>query len=166
VFNPRHLKCKRGQHTTFQVENIYEKGGRAFLFLTVPPTNRAPLWIEQGTEWTTKMADAIADYNGQLASRVKAFQANHTDLAQVVLFDTGSVFNTLLDNAETFGYVNITGYCEAYANGIAGTTTQVLPCAPLANYLCVSFILWGKSSVLRGSYSWLNTLHPLYTVHK
>ncbi|PSR77583.1 hypothetical protein PHLCEN_2v7773 [Hermanssonia centrifuga] len=131
-----------------QVEILYEGGARSFLFLTVPPTNRAPLLIEQGNAATTQISAALADYNAQLASSIKSFEATHRDLDQVTLFDSRPIFNTLLDNASPLGFVNSTGFCEAYQNGTPETNTQTAPCAPVSSYF------------------WLNTLHPLFTVHK
>ncbi|KAL7283711.1 hypothetical protein ACG7TL_003147 [Trametes sanguinea] len=130
-----------------QVEILYKDGARSFLFLTVPPTNRAPLLIEQGSQAVAKITAALADYNAQLAENVRAFQATHRDLDQVTVFDTRPIFNTLLDNAGTFGFVNSTGFCDAYQNGTPEKTTQIAPCAPVSSYF------------------WLNTLHPLFTVH-
>jgi phospholipase/lecithinase/hemolysin len=122
------------------VEELYQAGGRSFMFLTVPPTNRAPLLIEAGKAATTKIASVIKDYNSQLAASVAAFKKKHKDLDQVTVFDTQPIFNTLLDNAQTFGFVNITGYCEAYENGTPDMTTVTPPCAPVSSYLCV-FVL-------------------------
>lgn len=119
----------------FQVEDLYQKGARSFLFLTVPPTNRAPLIIEQGQSAVRSIKFALADYNSQLASSVKAFQQKHKDLDQITVFDTQPIFNTLLDNADTFGFVNSTGYCDAYQNGTPESTTQVPSCAPVSSYL-------------------------------
>ena len=116
---------------------MYESGARSFLFLTVPPTNRAPLLIEQGSAAVAKITSALADYNAQLAANVKAFQATHHDLDQVTVFDTRPIFNLLLDNAQPLGFVNSTGFCEAYENGTPSITTQVAPCAPVSSYLCV-----------------------------
>ncbi|KAI0636569.1 hypothetical protein C8Q77DRAFT_511224 [Trametes polyzona] len=130
-----------------QVEILYRDGARSFLFLTVPPTNRAPLILEQGAEAVSKITAALADYNAQLTARVRQFQATHRDLDQVVVFDTRPVFSTLLDNAHTFGFVNSTGFCAAYQNGTPSPTTQVPGCAPVSSYF------------------WLNSLHPLFTVH-
>ncbi|RPD66542.1 hypothetical protein L226DRAFT_530635 [Lentinus tigrinus ALCF2SS1-7] len=130
-----------------QVEILYEDGARSFLFLTVPPTNRAPLIIEQGSESVALITSALAGYNAQLAANVRSFQAKHKDLGQVTVFDTRPIFNTLLDNAKTFGFVNSTGFCEAYQNGTPEQTTQIAPCAPVSSYF------------------WLNSLHPLFTVH-
>ena len=101
----------------------------------VPPTNRAPLLIEAGPANVAKITGALANYNDQLQQYVTVFQATHEDLSRVTVFDSRPVFNTLLDNPDTFGYVNITGYCEAYENGTPTTTTQIPPCAPVSNYL-------------------------------
>jgi phospholipase/lecithinase/hemolysin len=132
---------------TSQVEILYDSGARSFVFLTVPPTDRAPLQIEQGPEIVARFKLALADYNDQLDATVRSFGQRHSDIELAMVFDTRPVFNTLLDNAETFGYVNVTGYCEAYENGTSTRTTQVEGCAPVSDYF------------------WLNTLHPLFTVH-
>jgi len=130
-----------------QVEDLYAKGARAFVFLTVPPTNRAPLLIEAGSTAVSQITSALADYNKQLAENVESFQREHDDLQQVVVFDTQPIFNTLLDNAQTFGFLNTTGFCDAYQNGTPEITTEIPPCGPVSSYF------------------WLNTLHPLFTIH-
>ena len=121
--------------TDIKVEDLYSKGARSFIFLTVPPTNRAPLILQQGPSVAAKAQFALADYNAQLAASVKAFQAKHRDLDQVVVFDTAPIFNTLLDNAKTFGFANSTGFCDAYQNGTPEPTTITPPCAPVSSYL-------------------------------
>ena len=123
-------------------------GARSFLFLTVPPIDRTPLFIEQGANATAQVAASVADYNKQLSQQVAQFKATHKGLGQVIVFDTGAVFNSLLDNASAFGFVNATGYAEPYQNGTPSPTTQIAPYAPVSNYF------------------WLNTLHPLFTIHK
>ncbi|KAG6818611.1 hypothetical protein H0H93_003475 [Arthromyces matolae] len=118
-----------------QLEVLYEEGARSFLFLTVPPTDRAPLFLQQGTQVVNRLHPLIANYNAQLATIVKNFQSKHRDLDQVTVFDTQRIFNTLLDNANALGFVNSTGYCEAYQNGTPERTTQISPCAPVSSYL-------------------------------
>ena len=103
--------------------------------MTVPPTNRAPLIVQQGPNAISAITLALADYNAQLTENVKAFQRQHPDLDQVTVFDTVPLFNTLLDNANTFGFVNVTGFCDAYQNGTPVPTTQIAPCAPVSSYL-------------------------------
>jgi phospholipase/lecithinase/hemolysin len=101
----------------------------------VPPTNRAPLLIEQGPSAVKKISAALDDYNAQLAANVQAFKNNHRDLDQVTVFDTRPIFNLLLNNAQTLGFVNATGFCDAYQNGTPDMTTEIAPCAPVSSYL-------------------------------
>lgn len=117
------------------MEKLYDSGARSFLFLTVPPTNRAPLILEQGSTAVNKISTALDDYNTQLAANVQAFKNAHRDLDQVTVFDTRPVFNLLLDNANTLGFVNSTGFCDAYQNGTPDANTQIAPCAPVSSYL-------------------------------
>lgn len=130
-----------------QVEDLYSKGARSFLFLTVPPTNRAPLYIQQGSKAAAQMGTDIAEYNKQLTQSVRTFKSKHRDLDTVTVVDTQPIFNTLLNEWQTFGFVNVTGYCAAYENATPTPTYQVEGCAPVSSYF------------------WLNTLHPLFTVH-
>ncbi|KAJ7758284.1 GDSL lipase/esterase [Mycena metata] len=129
-----------------QIEELYSFGARSFLFLTVPPVNRAPLFLVQGQAVTSLLASDIKNYNLQLTETMTGLQASHKGL-EVTIFDTQPVFNTLLDEAKTFGFVNSTGFCDAYQNGTPAQSTQIAPCAPVSTYF------------------WLNSLHPLFTVH-
>jgi len=132
------------------MEDLFSNGARSFLFINVPAIDRAPLFVNdaQGPGATAQIRASLADYNLQLAGRVASFQNEHAaDLDQVVLVDANGVFNTLLDNASVLGFVNSTGFCAAYENGTPSQTTQIDPCAPVSNYF------------------WLNTLHPLFSVH-
>ncbi|TFK36385.1 hypothetical protein BDQ12DRAFT_755528 [Crucibulum laeve] len=132
---------------TTQLEELYDNGARSFLFLTVPPTDRAPLFLQQGPKVVAKLRPFVASYNQQLRTTVTRFQTRHKDINLATVFDTQPVFNALLDNAKTLGFSNSTGWCEAYENGTPQLTTQVPPCAPVSSYF------------------WLNSLHPLFTVH-
>ncbi|KAJ7193804.1 GDSL-like Lipase/Acylhydrolase-domain-containing protein [Mycena pura] len=129
-----------------QIEELYSFGARSFLFLTVPPVQRAPLWVVQGSAITKLLAADIANYNFQLAATAESFVATHKGF-EATLFDTQPVFNTLLDGAATFKFTNTTGFCDAYQNGTPQISTQIAPCAPVSTYF------------------WLNSLHPLFTIH-
>jgi len=133
---------------TTQIESLYESGARSFLFLNVPPTDRAPLQIVEGPEIVAQFKALLLDYNNLLNATVHNFTQTHEDVQLGMVFDTRPVFNTLLDNSQTFGFVNITGFCEAYENGTPEITTWIEGCAAPVS-----------------SYFWLNTLHPLFTVH-
>ncbi|TFK68275.1 hypothetical protein BDN72DRAFT_684189 [Pluteus cervinus] len=133
---------------TTQLDELYDLGARSFLLLSVPPVDRSPLVIQQGASSVATFRTSLEDFNNQLSQTVHRFQARHKNLDLATVFDTRPIFNVLLDNAQTFGFVNSTGWCDAYQNGTPGRTTQVSPCAPVSNYF------------------WLNSLHPLFTVHE
>lgn len=103
--------------------------------MTVPPTYRAPRIVALGPAAAKQLEIAQQSYNSQLLAEVESFKANHTDLDRVTVFDTRPFFNALLDNASHLGYVNITGYCEAYSGGTTGEDAQILPCLPVSSYL-------------------------------
>lgn len=111
---------QHGFHSTLlnryfeQVENLYQKGIRSFLFINVPPIDRAPLFIQQGVATTRAVKASLADYNAQLSGQVKTFQSRHNDLDQITVFDANKLFSTLLNGAGALGWVNSTGFCEAY----------------------------------------------------
>lgn len=134
-FSPHIYKASNSySFSRFQVDSLIEHGARQFLFLTVPPTNRAPLLIDQGHKVVASITGALADYNNQLVTNVKSLPLRHRGVTASV-FDTRPIFNTLLDNADTFGFVNSTGFCEAYQNGTPDINTQIPPCAPVSSYL-------------------------------
>ena len=81
------------------------------------------------------MSADITSYNTQLTKSAYNFQVMHPDLGSVTVFDTRPIFNTLLDQWKTFGFVNVTGYCAAYENGTSTSTYQVEGCAPVSSYL-------------------------------
>jgi phospholipase/lecithinase/hemolysin len=129
-----------------QVHSLYGNGARSFLLLTVPPTDRAPLWLQQGAKISRLVKVRNAQFNSLLKRMAARFEDSHAS-SSVRVFDTQPLFNALLDNADAFNFFNSTGWCAAYENGTPSRTTQTLPCAPVSSYF------------------WLNSLHPLYVVH-
>jgi len=86
------------------------------------------------------MHTIVSQYNSELQTAIAKFQIHKSGTVQdVTVFDTQPVFNFLLDNADAVGYVNVTGFCEAYGDGIGdfGSNTQLEGCAPVASYLQV-----------------------------
>ncbi|KAF9053143.1 hypothetical protein BJ165DRAFT_1413420 [Panaeolus papilionaceus] len=132
---------------TTQLDELHDEGAHSFAFLTVPAIDRAPLWAQQGPKVAQTMKTFVAEYNTLLRTMATNFQAKHKDLQRVTVIDTQPIFNTLLNNAQTLGFVNATGWCEAYQNGTPQIASESPPCAPVSTYF------------------WLNSLHPLFTVH-
>ncbi|CUA70100.1 hypothetical protein RSOLAG22IIIB_00446 [Rhizoctonia solani] len=136
-----------GQFLVVEQYELYKRGARSFLFLNVPPLERAPLFIEQGAATVKSIMASTDDFNKQLAQRVKQFQKTYKGLGQVTIYDAHKMFNVQLDNAEVLGFVNSTGYNTAYQNGTPGSTYQVAGSKPVSSYF------------------WLNSLHPTFGVH-
>lgn len=127
---------------------LYAAGARNFLFLDVPPIQRAPLTLEQGADAIALETRAVDSYNSLLSARVSALKKAHTGVWAKV-FSTTKVFNNILDRPKKYGFENATGYCAAYANGTSEWDTQYEECGPAVD-----------------RYVWLNSLHPTHLVHK
>jgi len=73
------------------VLDIYKNGGRKFLFLNVPPTDRSPYFLEQGNATTTQLAAWIKAYNEGLVTMVRKLKSKHSDvsefISEIALFD-------------------------------------------------------------------------------
>ncbi|KAG9125599.1 hypothetical protein FRC07_006918, partial [Ceratobasidium sp. 392] len=130
-----------------QVDALYKKGARSFLFVNVPPLERTPLFNGQGDWSVTTLKASVEDFNTQLATRVQGLKTTYSGLDQISIYDSNKAFNVQLDNPDALGFVNVTGYNEAYQNGTPGSTYQIPGSKPASSYF------------------WLNNLHPTYFVH-
>lgn len=133
------------------VDELYQTGGRNFLFLNVPPVNRAPLTTAQGVAAEQLEAADIADWNSRVAKLANNLTHTYSD-ATAFLFDTNAIFDQVLDDPcshpQTCPYKNTTDYCVAYENGTPSWYTFNATCGiPVDEYF------------------WLNTLHPTFRMH-
>lgn len=144
------------QATIFQeyaglLEQIYAVGARNFLFLNVPPVQRAPLTAAQGPAAQAAEGAAIEEWNGRLLRLTRELRQNHPDVTTFA-FDTYNLFNAVLNDPSIFPqtsqYKNTTGYCPAYMDGTPTETYFNASCGIPVN-----------------EYFWLNTLHPTYPMH-
>lgn len=72
----------------------------------MPPEERSPAFVGTSSEATHKQL--VHEFNAALITSVAQFAQNHTEVT-VLTFDAHSWFNEVLDNAEQFGFTNITG---------------------------------------------------------
>ncbi|KAL1960604.1 hypothetical protein VTO42DRAFT_7183 [Malbranchea cinnamomea] len=132
------------------ISQIYQSGGRNFLFLNVPPVDRSPLTIEQNEQAQVLENAAIQNFNSRIATLATKVQTLYG--TRVFLLDTHAIFTAVLDNpasyAETAVYKNLTKYCDAYQNGTPDWYTFTPECGIPVN-----------------EYFWLNSLHPTFPVH-
>ena len=133
------------------VDELYQTGARNFLFLNVPPVDRAPLTTAQGASAEALEAADIADFNSRIANLANNLTHTYSD-STAFLFDTNAIFNQVLDDPcshpQTCPYKNTTDYCVAYENGTPSWYTFNATCGiPVDEYF------------------WLNTLHPTFRMH-
>ncbi|RAK97838.1 putative cellulose-binding GDSL lipase/acylhydrolase [Aspergillus ibericus CBS 121593] len=89
------------------VEEIYENGGRKFLFLNVPPTDRTPFFIDQGNETTAAVKSYLAVYNRNLKEKVEEWGVEKGDVT-TVLYDSWSFMSKILDDPTAYGFPDAT----------------------------------------------------------
>ena len=133
------------------MDEVYQSGARNFLFLNVPPVNRAPLTTAQGSSAETSEADYIEAFNVNITLMAANLSLTYSD-ATTFVFDTNNIFNQVLDfpcaYPETCPYLNTTEYCYWYENG---TTSW--------------YSFNKKCGIPVDEYFWLNTLHPTFRMH-
>jgi len=130
------------------MDTLYQSGARNFLFLNVPPVNRSPLTVAQGSAAETEEATDIAAWNVNVTRMAANLSSTYSD-ATTFVFDTNAAFTQVLDDPcshpETCAYKNTTDYCVYYENGTPSWYTFYPNC-----------------SLPVDEYFWLNTLHPTF----
>ncbi|CUA72711.1 hypothetical protein RSOLAG22IIIB_10245 [Rhizoctonia solani] len=85
-----------------QQQNLYTLGARNFVFVNVPPWDRAPL----GTG-NTGLKERILTWNGQLATSALAFSNQNTD-ASTLVWSSWDTLNTLLNDPARYNLTSPT----------------------------------------------------------
>jgi len=96
------------------IDQLYQTGARNFLFLNVPPIERAP--YVRGTEYLNHSA-AVVDWNTRLANMAANLTIMYDDTT-VFHFDTNTLFNQVIDDPKSFkqtaGYKDTADRCQEY----------------------------------------------------
>ncbi|KAH1363444.1 hormone-sensitive lipase HSL [Aspergillus fumigatus] len=92
-----------------QLQILYDAGVRNYVLLGVPPINRSPLMLAQGTDVTTAEAAVIAKYNNLIATYLAQFKSKNSGVTATVV-DTQAPFNQALDNPTAYGAPDATCY--------------------------------------------------------
>ncbi|KAJ7595235.1 hypothetical protein C8J56DRAFT_774920 [Mycena floridula] len=91
------------------MQKLYNVGARNFLFLNVPPIDRSPLMLAQGTAATSLEASVIAGFNTKLTAKVAAFKAANSGVTTFI-YDSNAEFTTILNNPTAFGFKDATSF--------------------------------------------------------
>ncbi|KAF9262543.1 hypothetical protein L218DRAFT_1038614 [Marasmius fiardii PR-910] len=80
-----------------------DAGARNFLFVNVPPVQRSPLMVPQGTSATTLEGTVINGFNTKLNAKRTSFQSSHSGV-KTYLYDSYTGFSKILDNPKAYGF--------------------------------------------------------------
>ena len=104
------------------VDQVYMSGARNFMFLMVPPVERAPLTAQGAVGPAQGLVQqelaAVTDWNGRLINMVSNLTSTYSD-ATAFVFDTNGLFNNVLDKVgayqQTIMLKDTTSFCSAYS---------------------------------------------------
>ncbi|ETS78649.1 hypothetical protein PFICI_08502 [Pestalotiopsis fici W106-1] len=108
---------------------LHDAGYRDFLFVNVPPRDRAP--GRRSTDLPT--AAMIESWNSALNRHHAQFSASHPTSNSFV-YDSYAFLNHVLDNYSDYGFENASDFCANYTNATALTNPEALGCRPLNTY--------------------------------
>ncbi|PWY78524.1 cellulose-binding GDSL lipase/acylhydrolase [Aspergillus sclerotioniger CBS 115572] len=89
------------------MQEVYDNGGRKFLFLNVPPTDRTPMFIDQGSETTAAVGAYLGVYNRNLKDMVERWGRERGDVI-TVFYDAWSFMTKVLDDPTAYGFPDAT----------------------------------------------------------
>ncbi|KAK5114795.1 hypothetical protein LTR85_010108 [Meristemomyces frigidus] len=128
------------------VQGIYDLGYTNYLFMKLPPLNRTPPNLIRAAG-PLPNATMIDWYDQALSNHSAGFHAQHPD-TKVMVFDTTTFLNGVLDNAAEYGIKNTTDYCAAYDQPYIISDPAMYGCQPLSEFF------------------WFNTGHMTSHTHK
>lgn len=85
-----------------QTQNIYAMGGRNFIYINVPPTDRSPMGQPM-----VGLGDKILTWNAQLATSALAFSVQNTD-ASVLVFSSWDTLTGILNDPSHYNVTDPT----------------------------------------------------------
>ncbi|KAF3003248.1 hypothetical protein E8E14_000920 [Neopestalotiopsis sp. 37M] len=111
------------------VQWLHDDGYRNFLFVNVPPRDRAP-----GHRSTDLPSTAMIElWNSALSRHNAQFSASHPASSSFV-YDSYAFLNRVLDNYSDYDFQNVSDFCAGYDNATALTDPEAFGCRPLDTY--------------------------------
>lgn len=116
-----------------RIERIYSLGYKNFLFMKLPPLDRTPS-NQKRTSGPLPNATMIERYNNALAHHSEEFQRSRLS-SKVMVYDTTTFLNNVLDDPTPYGIKNTTDFCAAYDQPNINTDPGSYGCQPLDEFL-------------------------------
>ncbi|KAH8194284.1 hypothetical protein TruAng_011557 [Truncatella angustata] len=92
-----------------QVQLVHDAGARSFVVFMVPPIERSPEGLSNGTLPGAKLGEVVHNFNNLLQASLSEFRHANKD-AKVWLLNSTSIFNIALDNPTAYGAKDATCY--------------------------------------------------------
>ncbi|KAH7146145.1 putative lysophospholipase A [Dactylonectria macrodidyma] len=127
------------------VKPLYKAGYHNYLFMNLPPIHRSPSYVNKVKP--SLNATMVEWWNSRLSKHTSQFSRDYKS-TKILLYDSFSFLNNVLDNPSDFQITNTTGFCSGYNNETVLTNPGAFGCAPL------------------DSYFWYNSGHISSHVHK
>lgn len=113
----RHRDTQEQLTALFQLQDkLFNVGARKFVFLTVPPFDRAPLGILFNSKVTSEteedLPSRIANWNTQLQAFALGLDRRYHGSVSVSVYDVAALFTKVLDNPIGYGFKDATSMCE------------------------------------------------------
>lgn len=114
------------------IQSLYDAGYKNFLMLNIPPRDRSPAYrnneggaaeVKQWTVW----------WNGSLNKWAERFAGSHAD-TNIMVYDTNTVLNKVLDSPQEYGILNTTHVCDGWNNATVIDHPEWFGCRPLETY--------------------------------
>jgi thermolabile hemolysin len=135
---------------TQTLQAMINAGARNILVMNLPDISKAPVFTIQ-TNGATVAAEVL-DLNNQLATMVNTLQAQNGSSVTIRLFDTFTLFNSVIANPAAYGVTNTTASCL----NINSTSALNYAETQSPRSICTNpdtFLFW-------------DTLHPTTHTHK
>lgn len=116
-----------------RIERIYRLGYKNFLLMKLPPLDRTPS-NQKRKSGPLPNTTMIEWYNDALSNYSEKFKRSHPD-TNIMVFDTTTFLNDVLDDPASYGIKNTTDYCPAYDQPNVDTDPSSYGCQPLDEFL-------------------------------
>jgi len=134
------------------VDQLYQAGGRNFLFMTIPPTDLSPITMHEGAAVQAAERGDITVWNDNVLQMAKELYARYNDVTSFV-FDTHALFTQIINNPcshpETCDYKIVDEWCPAYKNMLPQTM----------------YMKHDDCEYSIDKYLWKDALHPTFRIH-
>ncbi|KAI9251644.1 hypothetical protein EDC94DRAFT_621698 [Helicostylum pulchrum] len=121
------------------IDELIERGVYQFMFINVPPIDRAPKWSNKSNQKVIR--SRVKAYNSKLKTMIKNLRTSHS-AATFFQYNAWTFFNDLMDHAKDYNMTDIDTFCPDWSHPVERN------CKPI------------------GEYFWLNNLHPTFRVHQ